>query len=273
MLSAAPTPPPPPPPVRTDTRLVEPDEQWKADLRKRIEHGLRHMVEGAQLTREAILNSRPSESSRERALREYDESMNTIKMLAQDEFNRELRREMSERKWALDVVDSNSTDVARQQQWILDNIRKADEQNTSIASGDAPQNTDGVLSTSLQQQGDSERGTDGSSEGGYGSAGLEETSNLGNHVHRHVRTLLLLSPFTQDPPSLEEMPPRARDGHQISNLRKILRTKMGLTRLGIITPLADARASHIPLVHLAARVPAPRRRYGAPSPAPRSLLV
>jgi len=101
----------------------------------------------------------------------------------------------------------------------------------------------------------------------------EETSNLGNHVHRHVRTLLLLSPFTQDPPSLEEMPPRARDGHQISNLRKILRTKMGLTRSGIITPLADARASHIPLVHLAARVPAPRLRYGAPSPAPRSLLV
>jgi len=102
----------------------------------------------------------------------------------------------------------------------------------------------------------------------------EETSNLGNHVHRHVRTLLLISPFTQDPPSLEETPPRVSDGRQISNLRKIMKTKMGLTRSGIITPLGDARASHIPLVeHLAARVPAPRRRSGAPSPAPRSRLV
>jgi hypothetical protein len=102
----------------------------------------------------------------------------------------------------------------------------------------------------------------------------EETSNLGNHVRHHGRTLLWPSPFTQDPPSLEEMPPRASDGHQISNLRKIMMMKMGLTRPRMGTPPGDARASLIPLVeHLAARVPAPRRRSGAPSPALRSLLV
>jgi hypothetical protein len=129
MLSAAPTPPPPPPPppVRTDTGVVEPDEQWKADLRKRIEHDLLHMVEDAQIIRDTILNSQPSERSRERAQRDYEESMNNIRTLAQDEFTRRLRQEMSERKWALDSVVSNVPDVARQQQWILDNIRKADE--------------------------------------------------------------------------------------------------------------------------------------------------
>ncbi|KAH9985646.1 hypothetical protein BJV74DRAFT_756534, partial [Russula compacta] len=102
----------------------EPDEQWKADLRKRIEHSLRQMVEDAQTTRDTILSTHPDESGRERAQRAYDDSMNTIRTLAQEEFNRQLRLEMSERKWALDVVDSNSPDVARQQQWILDSIHK-----------------------------------------------------------------------------------------------------------------------------------------------------
>src|SRR6266851_5480216 len=131
MLSAsAPTPPPPPPPVRTDTRLVEPDEKWKADLRRHIEHSLRHMVEDAQNVRDTILNSQPSESSRENAHRAYEESMINIRTLAQEEFNRQLRTEMSERKWALDFVDSNSPDVALQQQRILDDIRKSNEERT-----------------------------------------------------------------------------------------------------------------------------------------------
>ncbi|KAF8474348.1 hypothetical protein DFH94DRAFT_635932, partial [Russula ochroleuca] len=98
MLSAS-APTPPPPPIRIDTRVLEPDEQWKADLRKRIEHDLIHMVESAKIVRDTILNSQPTESSRERAERDYVESMNNIRTLAQEEFTRELRREVSERKW------------------------------------------------------------------------------------------------------------------------------------------------------------------------------
>ncbi|KAH9962247.1 hypothetical protein BC827DRAFT_1130692, partial [Russula dissimulans] len=117
MLSApAPTPPPHPPPVRTDGRVLEPDEQWKTDLRRRVEHDLRHMVEEAQTVRDAIFNSQPPESSRERAQREFEESMNNIRSLAQEQFNSQLRLEMTERKWALDLVDSsNSPEVVRQQ--------------------------------------------------------------------------------------------------------------------------------------------------------------
>ena len=168
MLSAsAPTPPPHPPPVRTDSRLVEPDEQWKADLRRRIEFGLRNMVEDAQNVRDMILSFQPSESSRERAQREYEESMTAIRNLAQEEFNRELRMEMSERKWALDVTDSNSPDVARLQQWIIDNIRKADDDRPSFVNPDSPKNAEGVLSASPQEQIDSERASDDDTEAGY----------------------------------------------------------------------------------------------------------
>jgi len=138
------------------------------------------MVEDAQTVRDTILNSQPSESSRERARHEYEDSMNAIRMLAQEEFNRELRIEMSERKWALDVVGSNSPDVARQQQWILDNIRKADDNlsHTPFVNPDAPKNAEGVLSTSPQKQGDSKRASDESLEGGYGSARPGEEEEL-----------------------------------------------------------------------------------------------
>jgi hypothetical protein len=154
-------PPPHPPPAPTDTRILEPDEQWKASLRKRIEHGLLHMVEEAQIVRDTILNSQPSESSRVRAQRDYEESMNNIRTLAQEEFNRILRQEMSERKWAFEVVDSNSS------QWSLNNIRKTDEGRTPFPSPDAPQNAKGVLSAGIPRQqsdSDSEQSPDESSE-------------------------------------------------------------------------------------------------------------
>ncbi len=160
MLSASGPTPPPPPPVRTDGHVHEPDEQWKADLRKHIEQDLLHMVEDAQIVRDTILNSQPSESSRERAQRDYIESMNNIRMLAQEEFTRLLRQEMSERKWALDVVDSNSPDVALQQQWILDNIRKTDEQRSPFPPADPLQNAEKWI------------------------------ANPGNHVRHHVRAFL-----------------------------------------------------------------------------------
>ncbi|KAI0252879.1 hypothetical protein BJV78DRAFT_251504 [Lactifluus subvellereus] len=129
------------PPIRTDVRLeIEPDEQWKDDLRKRIEHNLRYMVEDARIVRDTILNSRPPKGSRERALQDYENSMAAIRRSAQEEFTRQLRLEMSERKWALDVIDSNSPDVARQQQRILDNTQKS--QDERISSGPQKQGYD-----------------------------------------------------------------------------------------------------------------------------------
>ena len=74
--------------------------------------------------------------------------MNAIRKLAQEEFNRKLWIKMSERKWALDVVDLNlpDSDVARQQQWILDNIHKTDDDHLPLGNPDAPQNAKGVFS-------------------------------------------------------------------------------------------------------------------------------
>ena len=165
MLSVpTPTPPPPPPPFRTDAELeIEPDKQWKADLRKRIEHSLREMVEDARTVRDNILSSQPPESRRERAMAQYNKSMNEMRIFAEEEFTRCLRQEMSERKWALNVVDLNSPDVARQQQWILDNIHKAEGQRTPSPL-DHNRRAAGALSGNPQQLGDGERVSDGLAE-------------------------------------------------------------------------------------------------------------
>ena len=180
MLSVpTPTPPPPPPPVRTDAKLeIEPDEQWKADLRKRIEHSLHEMVEEAQTVRDLILHSQPSESGRERAMAQYDKTMSEIRTLAQEEFTRRLRQEMSERKWALNVVDSISPDVARQHQWILDNIHKAEEERTSFPPDpDRNRRAAGALSSTPQQLGDGKRVSDGSFENHF--EGFESPASEG----------------------------------------------------------------------------------------------
>ena len=163
------TPTPPPSYVRTDTRVAEPFERRKleADLRKIVEHDLLHIVKDVQIVRDTILSSQSTESGRERTQREYEESMNNIRTLAQEEFARLLRQEMSERKRALDY---NSLDVPRQQQWFLDNICEGDDQRTSLISTSASKNVEGVLFTSPQQLADGERDTAERFEGGYGSA-------------------------------------------------------------------------------------------------------
>ncbi|KAI9507277.1 hypothetical protein F5148DRAFT_1206695 [Russula earlei] len=129
-----------PTPLHLSTGRKNTDEQWKVDLRKRIEDdlGVRHMTEQAQRERDATLSSQPSESSHKRAQLEYEGKMHIIQSLVQEKFERELPREMFERRSALDdVVGPNSPDV-------------------------------------VLQRGESERGSDESTEGRYVNAWLDD---------------------------------------------------------------------------------------------------
>lgn len=157
--------------VCTDTRF---DERWN-DLGKRIEHDLRHLlriVEDVRIVRDTILNS-PTESSREHAQREYKESMDNIRTLAQEKFTYLFRQDMSEGKQASNVIDSDLLDVTRQQQRFLANICQ-DEERTPFISPGTFQNDEVILFTRPQQLADGERGSDKLSEGGYGSARAED---------------------------------------------------------------------------------------------------
>ncbi|KAI0263121.1 hypothetical protein BC834DRAFT_335637 [Gloeopeniophorella convolvens] len=116
----------PPLSVRTDAcPETEPDEQLKVDLGERTEHGPYDMVESVQPVRDTILSAQALEECREQALRGYESGMNNVRMLTQDDFNRQLRTEMSERKRALGMANTNWLDIARQQQ--TDESEESDE--------------------------------------------------------------------------------------------------------------------------------------------------
>ena len=143
--------PTPSPSVHLDNRVLEPDEQWKADLRNRIEHEVLHMIKDAQMVRNTILNSQPSERSRKLAQRDYEESMDNIRTMAREEFTRVLRQEMSERRRTVSAVDS-----------------------TPFGPPNAPQNAAALLSTSPQHLLEREPLGDERSEHGYGTGGQED---------------------------------------------------------------------------------------------------
>src|SRR5712671_5755520 len=195
MLSA---PAPSPPPVSADSRIVGPSERWKADLRKRIKHDLRHMVEEAQTIRDAILNSQPPESSRERAQREFEEIMNNVRSLARERFNSQLRLEMIKRKW----VDSNSPEVVRQQQWIL----------TPFTPHDVPQGSEGGLFIIPRQQDDSERGSNGSfkEEEGEEDRGEWDTKTRQSPLPSRPNTSLIQALHSKSPVSRKSFSSRQR---------------------------------------------------------------
>jgi hypothetical protein len=160
----------PPSSIYADARIPDPDDIWKGNLRKRIEHDLLHLVEGVQILRDTTLSTHLSENDRSRVQRDYEGSMNDIRALAEEEFTRQSHSETSEHKRILDVVNSILLDVARQHPWILDNIREADEQRTPFVPPNASQNDEGIFSTNHQQLVVSGQGSDGRSEDGYRSA-------------------------------------------------------------------------------------------------------
>src|ERR1700733_15917610 len=79
---------------------VEPDSEWKAALRKRIEESLGTMAKGAKDNLEAELKKASvSAEERKRLTVEYSKAMAIIRKLAEEEFQLELQREREERRW------------------------------------------------------------------------------------------------------------------------------------------------------------------------------
>src|SRR5229473_384866 len=161
MSMPVPVPKTPPSFIRTDPRVPDPDD---VNLRKHIEHHLLHITENIRKLCDAIPSTRPSESSHSYTQRDYEESTNSIRSLAEGASTRQLFSETSEHKWTLDdSVNSNLLDVARQQPWILDIICEADEERTS---SNASQNDEGIFSTD---------GSKGSAEAGEGDTRLRQS--------------------------------------------------------------------------------------------------
>lgn len=89
-----------PPSRSSDAGEFEPDDEWKKQLKKRIEGELQSMVQAAKDTQnEELKRVSISSSDRERLELEHQNAMNNIRTIADEQYVAELNRERNQRRW------------------------------------------------------------------------------------------------------------------------------------------------------------------------------
>jgi hypothetical protein len=113
----------------------EPDDEWKGQLRKRIEEGLLSMVTDAKENLAAELRkASDSPETRMRLEADYKQAMQTIKNLASEEYQLELDRERNQRRWTAGVPMSAawSQYFHNEQQNIMNSIKQSSNQTNNF---------------------------------------------------------------------------------------------------------------------------------------------
>ncbi|KAG6907570.1 hypothetical protein DXG01_008407 [Tephrocybe rancida] len=130
--------PPIPSPFLADiVAELEPDQAWKDALRAKIEDDMATMVtmvEDAKNSLQSELNNGPvSEERREALNQEYQQTMHTLRALAQDTFRVELERERQERRWATGVgmTPTWNDALVQEQQDIMNRIKGTQSPSTT----------------------------------------------------------------------------------------------------------------------------------------------
>jgi len=104
----------------------EPEEQWKANLRQRIEDTLKPAARKLKrwLT-ERLKNISPSEESKAKV--DYDNAMAELRRIANEHYRQILERERQERRWAAgEPVDEKGSEILmKEQEALLDMYRKS----------------------------------------------------------------------------------------------------------------------------------------------------
>ncbi|KAF8157088.1 hypothetical protein B0H34DRAFT_859663 [Crassisporium funariophilum] len=114
----------------------EPDEEWKRQLRKRIEEGLQSMVADAKESQAAELRRAVvSAEDRLRLEAEYKQAMHNIKSLANEQYQIELNREINQRRWTAGVpMRPGWTQILHEeQQLIMNSIKQSGAQSDNSA--------------------------------------------------------------------------------------------------------------------------------------------
>lgn len=89
-----------PPSRSSDAAEFEPDDEWKEQLKKKIEGELTSMVQAAKDTQMEELKRVPiSASDRDRLEHEYQKAMKNIRTIADEQYVAELNRERNQRRW------------------------------------------------------------------------------------------------------------------------------------------------------------------------------
>ncbi|RXW22746.1 hypothetical protein EST38_g3114 [Candolleomyces aberdarensis] len=117
----------------TDSHIteLEPDDEWKAALKRRIEGELAPMVKDAKDQLETSLRRNPED--RNRLLADHQTAMMNIRILAEEQFREELGRERQERRWAAGMpVETNWMELLREEQGVIyQQIKQSDSRESA----------------------------------------------------------------------------------------------------------------------------------------------
>lgn len=116
----------------------EPDEEWKSQVKKRIEDSLESMVrevkenQAAELRKEVV-----TPETRLRIEVDYKQAMNNIKAIATEHYQAELDRERNQRLWTagMPLNPEWSRILTEEQQRIMDTIKQSSNQDDKDATG------------------------------------------------------------------------------------------------------------------------------------------
>lgn len=119
---------------KPDDADFEPDDEWKRQLRKRIEESLESMVkdvkdnQAAQLRKQVV-----TEETRLQLEEEYKQAMVNIKTIASEQYRMELDRERNQRRWtAGKPINPEWTRIlAEEQQSIMNTIKQNSNQDNA----------------------------------------------------------------------------------------------------------------------------------------------
>jgi hypothetical protein len=111
---------------------VEPDDEWKQQLKDRIEGELKFMVKDAKDSMDNKLRHAPlGPIERQRLVEEHSQAMSNIQKLALESFQIALEREWQERRWAAgqQVHSAWGEAMLQEQQGIWDRTQQGGSQN------------------------------------------------------------------------------------------------------------------------------------------------
>jgi hypothetical protein len=115
----------------------EPDEEWKSQVKKRIEDSLESMVSEVKEKQAAELRKAVvTPETRSRMAEDYKQAMNNIKATATKQYQVELDRERNQRRWSAGVPLNPewSRILAEEQQRIMDTIKQSSHQDDKDAT-------------------------------------------------------------------------------------------------------------------------------------------
>ena len=108
-----------------DATDLEPSDEWKANLKKRIEGELAPMVKDAKDQLESNIQRNPGR--RNQLIVEHQSAMGNIRRLAEEQFREELQRERQERRWAAGMSLENKwlVSLREEQDVIFQRIKRS----------------------------------------------------------------------------------------------------------------------------------------------------